>query len=721
MSSTRRIHFRTCTLCEAMCGLRLTLEDERVVDLRGDPLDPGSQGHICPKAWALVDLQDDPDRIARPLRRKGRDFEQVPWDEALDEAAERLDALRVAHGPNSRAIYLGNPTIHNLGAMAFGPALMRALGTQNRFSATSVDQLPHMVVAQQMWGHPLLLPVPDLDRTDLLVIMGANPAVSAGSLMGAPGFPKRMRALRERGGCLWVFDPRRSETARLADVHHFVKPGSDGWLLLAILRRLIARGAQPPRMGLPVDGLTTLQAALAELADFDLFARTGVPQSVADEVADALRDTPKAALYGRMGLSTQRFGTLCQWLINLINLFAGQLDREGGVLFSAPAVETRDAPRGMGVSRAGFGRFTSRVRGLPAFGGELPVACLAEEILTPGDGQVRGLVTFAGNPVLSTPNGRRLDEALASLDFMLSIDLYLNETTRHAHLILPPAPPLARSHYDLALHLLATRDTAKYSPPCFDKDAGAKDDWQILSGLARRLLRRSGAPRSVRATAAALHALGPEGILGLGLRLGPHGVRAWPPRRGLSLAKLRERPHGVDLGPRRAGTLPERVPKGTHLNLAPERLLADLKRLASEARSSAEDGAQSLALIGRRQLRSNNSWLHNSERLMRGGDRCSVMVHPDDATRLGLTHGGRAEIRTEVGAVIALVEVTAEMMPGVVSLPHGFGHDRDGARLRVASRAPGVSLNDLSSELRLDEASGNAAFSGQPVQLRPSD
>jgi len=691
-----------------MCGLRLELQGDEVVDLRGDARDPGSRGHVCPKAWALVDLERDPDRLRRPLRRVGRDFEEISWDEALDEAADRLHALGRAHGPDCRAVYLGNPTIHNLGAMAFAPAFLRALGTRNRFSATSVDQLPHMLVAYLMWGHQLLLPVPDIDRTQFLVLLGSNPAVSAGSLMGAPGFNKRMRKLRERGGRLWVFDPRRSETAALADAHHFVRPGSDAWLLLSVLRRLIARGARPPEMGLPIDGLASLRAALDAFPDFDLERLTGVSSSTACEVADALLDTPRAALYGRMGLSTQPFGALCQWLVSLINLFAGQLDRVGGLLFSAPAVETRNAPKGMGVGRGSFGRYKSRVRALPEFGGELPVACLAEEILEPGDGRIRALVTFAGNPVLSTPNGRKLDRALSGLDFMLSVDPYLNETSRHAHLILPPVGPLSRGHYDLALQLLATRDTAKYSPPCFEKDSGERHDWQILSGLTRRLLRLSSAPASARLTAGVLEKLGPEGILDLGLRFGP--------RRGLSLAKLKASPHGVDLGPRRARTLAERAPKGTRIQLAPEALVADLGRLvAAQGQTSADE---ELALIGRRQLRSNNSWLHNCERLMRGRDRCTARLHPEDAARLGLEAGVLAELRTDAGSVVVPVELSDEMMPGVVSLPHGFGHDREGTRLRVASAKPGVSLNDLSSELRLDQASGTAAFSGQPVRVR---
>ncbi len=707
-------HYRACNLCEAICGLEIRLDGGEIAAIRGDRNDPLSRGHVCPKAVALQDLHRDPDRLRHPLRREpGSDrWRRIGWDEAFDLGASRIREVQSAHGRDAVAAYLGNPNVHNYGSLLFGPPLLRALKTRNRFSATSVDQLPHHLAAYLMFGHMLLLPIPDLDRSDFLLVLGANPAVSNGSLMTAPDVKKRLREIRRRGGRVVVIDPRRSETARLADRHHFIRPGTDALLLAALIHTLFDEDlAAPGRLAEHVDGSGTVREIVAR------FAPEAVAGAVAIEAAEIRRlardfcAARSAVCYGRMGASVQEFGSLCHWWINAFNLLSGNLDRPGGAMLTRPAVDVVARRYGGG----GFGRWKSRVRGLPEFGGELPSAALAEEILTPGEGQVRALVTAAGNPVLSTPNGRRLEEALPALDFMLSIDFYLNETTRHAHLILPPTAALEHDHYDLVFHLLAIRNTARYSEPLFAPAEDTRHDWQILHQLRRRLdRRRSPAARFERWLAGKL---GPKGLLALALRAGPYG--SWNPfAGGLTLRRLRRSPHGVDLGPLEP-CLPGRLKtRDRRIDLAPEALVADVERLGrrlGELRSG--DG---LVLIGRRQVRSNNSWMHNYERLMRGRDRCTLLMHPDDAERLGVAGSERVAVSSRVGRVEAPLELSDEIMPGVVSLPHGWGHHRPGVRLGVAASRPGVSVNDLTDETRIDRLSGNAALSGVPVTVEPA-
>jgi anaerobic selenocysteine-containing dehydrogenase len=724
-SAASRVHFRTCNLCEAMCGLRIELEGNHITSIRGDEEDPFSRGHICPKALALKDLYEDPDRLRHPMRRTASGWEQVSWDDALDEAARRLHATQREHGRNAVAAYLGNPNVHNLGNILFAPELLRTLRSRNRFSATSVDQLPHQLVAYLMFGHQLLVPIPDIDRTRYMLVLGANPLASNGSLMTAPDVRARLRAIQQRGGRVVVLDPRRTETARIADTHVFIRPGTDALALLALLHVAVVEGTpRPGPLAAHVEGLEAVRELARDFTPERVAAHTGVPANVLRGIARDFLAAEGAVCYGRMGLSTQPFGSLCQWLINVLNTVTGNLDREGGAMFTLPAFDIVGGPRALGLGRGSLGRWKSRVRGLPEFGGELPSAALAEEILTPGEGRVRALITLAGNPVLSTPNGSQLERALGELDFMVSIDPYLNETTRHAHLILPPVSPLERSHYDVAFHVLAVRNTAKYSPALFEPGPDARHDWQILLGLQHRLeALRKGRP-SLRATLKhqALSRLGPERLLDLGLRLGPHGARFHPLKQGLSLAKLRASPHGVDLGPLKP-CLPQRLQTKDHrIHLAPEPLVADVRRLRErfleDAAPEVRDGE--LLLIGRRHLRDNNSWMHNVPSLLKGKPRCTLMVHPEDAARLGLADGADATITSRVGAVTVPVAVTDEVMPGVVSLPHGYGHGRQGARLQVAAEHAGASINDLTDDRALDAVSGNAAFSGTPVRVRPA-
>ncbi|MEM7137510.1 MAG: molybdopterin oxidoreductase family protein [Myxococcota bacterium] len=719
MTRKRSTHYRTCNLCEAMCGLEVQIEGDRVVSLRGDERDVFSQGHICPKAMALKDLYEDPDRLKQPVRRVGDRWEPLGWDDAFDLAIDRIDAIQQEHGRDAVGLYFGNPNAHNFGTLVYGPALFRALGSKNRFSASSCDQLPLMLAAYFMFGHQLRFPIPDVDRTDYMMLIGANPLASNGSIMSAPGIKKRLQRIQERGGKIVAVDPRKSETARLADEHVFVKPGTDALFLLGLLHEITATGIDLGRLGEHVKNVDRIIEIAKSYPPVQTEAVTGVPAATVKRLAKEFRQSRTAVAYGRVGACTQEFGGLCMWLINALNALTGNLDCPGGAMFSTPAVDTLQQVAGFGVGRGSYGRWRSRVRGLPEFGGELPSAVMAEEMLTEGPGQIRAMVTLAGNPVLSTPNGGRLDDAFESLDFTLAIDFFINETTRHADLILPPVSPIQRSHYDLALYLVAVRNTAKYSPPPFPPKKGELDDWQILSELSSRLAsKRHGKLSKQYLAARAMQKAGPERVLDLGLRLGPYGQRLKPVGTGASLAKLRKQQHGIDFGPLQP-VFPQGLPKEHGaIDLAPDLFVDDLDRLHARFASGTAVGKDKLLLIGRRHLRSNNSWMHNSARLMKGKSRCTAMLNPADALRIGISDGSMISVCSRVGEVTLPAEVTDDMMAGVVSIPHGFGHGRDGVQLQVAKGHPGVSLNDLTDDHAVDLLSGNAAFSGVPVTVR---
>lgn len=718
MSPKSTVHYRTCNLCEAMCGVEVEIEGKDVLSIRGDAQDVFSRGHVCPKATALKDLYDDPDRLRQPMRRVGDRWEPLSWDDAFDEVVDRIDRIQAEHGRDSVGVYLGNPNAHNFGTMVFGPPFLRALGSKNRFSATSCDQLPLMLASYFMYGHQLLFPVPDVNRTDFMMLIGANPLASNGSIMAAPGIKKRLEAISHRGGKVVVVDPRRCETARIADEHVFIQPGTDALFLLGLLHEVCKVGIDLGRLSSPVKNLDRIVEIAKGFSPEQSEAITGVPADTVRRLAMELRAAPKAVLYGRVGACTQEFGGLCMWLINVLNAVTGNLDEPGGSLFSTPAIDVLGAVGGFGAGRGSYGRWRSRVRSLPEFGGELPSSTMAEEILSEGEGRIRAMITIAGNPVLSTPNGAQLDRAFASLDFAVSIDFFINETSRHADIILPPVSPIQRSHYDLALYLTAVRNVSKYSPPPFELEEGELDDWQILTDLTCRLAaRRHGKLSKQYLTARATQKAGPERVLDLGLRLGPYGKGLNPLATGLSLKKLRKNPHGLDLGPLQP-SLPDRIPEQHGpIDLAPDIFVQDLERLRDRFLSGSASNDGRLLLIGRRHLRSNNSWMHNTERLMKGKPRCTLMINPSDAERLGVKPGDPVTVTSRVGQVTAPAEITEDMMSGVVSLPHGFGHGRDGVQLRVATDHPGVSVNDLTDEQMLDTLSGNAAFSGVPVTV----
>ncbi|MDH3484761.1 MAG: molybdopterin oxidoreductase family protein [Myxococcales bacterium] len=718
MSSNPTTHYRTCNLCEAMCGLEIEVAGDQVTSIRGDEQDVFSRGHICPKATALKDLYDDPDRLKAPVRRVGNRWEPISWDEAFDETVDRLHEVQEKHGRSAIGLYFGNPNAHNFGTLVYGPAFFRGLGTKNRFSASSCDQWPLMLASYFMFGHQLRFPVPDVDRTDYMMLIGANPIASNGSIMSAPGIKKRLEGIQKRGGKVVVVDPRRTETARIADEHVFVKPGTDALFLLGLLHEVTAAGVDLGRLAQHVKNVDRMIEIAKGYPPRQTADVTGVPATTVKRLAREFREAPKAVAYGRVGACTQEFGGQCMWLINALNALTGNLDEPGGSMFATPAIDTMRKIGGFGLGRGSYGRWKSRVRGLPEFGGELPSSVMAEEILTEGPGQIRAMVTLAGNPILSTPNGGRLDKAFESLDFTLAIDFFINETTRHADIILPPVSPIQRSHYDLALYLVAVRNSANYSPPLFEPQEGELDDWQILSELSCRLAaKRHGKLSKEYLAARAMHKAGPERVLDLGLRLGPYGQRLKPFGPGISLAKLKKKPHGVDFGPLQP-TLPEGLlEEHGPIDIAPDLFVEDLDRLHARFASGTRDDGDQLLLIGRRHLRSNNSWMHNTSRLMKGKSRCTLMISPTDAERLGVKSGGMVVVRSRVGEVTAPAEVTDDMMVGVVSLPHGFGHGRAGVQLSVATNHPGVSLNDLTDDQAIDLLSGNAAFSGVPVTV----
>ena len=702
----------SCVLCEAMCGLEVSLDGAgEVTGIRGHDADPLSRGHVCPKALALPDLQDDPDRLRRPLVRDEHGIlREATWDEAVRRAAALLVGVQREHGDDALAVYLGNPNVHSLGALTHHPTLIRLLRTRNRYSATSVDQLPHHVVAHALYGHQFLLPVPDIDRTDLLVLVGHNPMASNGSLWTVPAFPRRRRELAARGGRLVVLDPRRTETAKVADEHHFVRPGSDAVVLLALVREVLDLGLARPAAY--VDGVERVRELVEPFTPEVAERASGMPAPAVRALARTLGEAPSAAVHARMGASTQVFGVLAQWAAQVLSVITGNLDRPGGTMFTSPAVDI--VGRGI-LGPGGFSRRRTRVRGLPGFGGELPVSALAEEMTTPGEGQVRALLTLAGNPVSSTPAGHRLDTAIAGLDAYVAVDFYVNETTRHADVILPPTGPLERDHYDLVFHALAVRDTVRFTPALLPKEPGTRHGWEIARDLGLAVLRergtalrerlsRRGAETEVRLRTS------PTRQLDVLLRTGGAG---------LSVAKVAAAPGGLDLGPLRP-RLPERLrTPAKRVDLAAEVALRDLPRLGAAVDGTDARPRDALLLIGRRHQRDDNSWLHNTQRLTRGRPRHALLAHPDDLAVRGIRDGDLVRVRSAVGTVEVEVAATDDVMRGVVSLPHGYGHRRDGVRLREATRLPGVSVNDLTDPSVVDEASGNAVLNGVPVTVEP--
>ena len=730
---TETLAYRVCPLCEATCGLEISFRDGEAVSLRGDKDHVLSHGFLCPKAIGVLHVESDPDRVRSPLIRRDGELREAAWDEAFAEVERRLTPIIEARGRNAVAAYLGNPNVHNLAGSMYLPVLLRGLGTRNIYSASTVDQMPKQVSSALMFGGGLSIPIPDVDRTQYLLMLGANPMESNGSLLTAPDMRGRLRALRARGGRLVVLDPRRTRTAELADEHHFIRPGSDAQLLAAMAHVILAEGlATPGRLTEHTAGLDRIGKLLAAFTPEAVAPVCRIDADTIRRLARDLAAAPSAAVYGRIGTTTQEFGTLASWLVDVLNLLTGNLDREGGAMFTMAAAGARNTiGRGPGRGMP-LRRWQSRVRGLPEVFGELPVVCLAEEIDTPGEGQVRALFTVAGNPALSTPNAARLRAALDQLDLVVSVDLYVNETTSRADVILPPPPALSRSHYDLSFTQLSLRNYAVYNAAAQPLEAGQLDEWEVLLKLgaiamglgasatvdeldemvARQQVEVAVAVpgsrlagRSVEEVLAELSPRrGPERLLDLMLMAGPYDLR---------LRDLEAAPHGVDLGP-----LQPRIPEvlrtaSLKIELTPEPIVEDLPRL----RATLSRNGSGLVLIGRRHLRSNNSWMHNVEVLVRGPQRCTAQLHPEDAARLDVRDGDTVRVTSRTGSVEVAAEVTDTVMPGVVSIPHGWGHDDPEARMRVAAEHAGVNCNVLVDESQVDPLSGNAVLNGVPVAV----
>ena len=751
-----RIAYRTCPLCEAGCGLEITVKPgatgEEVSRIRGDLADVFSHGFICPKGSALKQLHEDPDRLRKPLvKRNGRHVE-VEWDEAWAEVAGRLQDVIERRGREALGVYLGNPGAHSLSAMLYNRMLLQGLGTRRRFSASTVDQMPKQVAAGYMFGTGVSVAVPDLDRTDYLLMLGANPFASNGSLCTAPDFPGRIKAIRERGGTVVVVDPRRTRTVEEADRWLAIAPSTDGLFLMAIVNVLFAEGlvSVTDRLKPLLAGLDTVEELCRQFSPESVATATGLTAEDITRVAREIAAAPTAVVYGRIGTTTNEFGTTTSWLVDVVNILTGNLDEPGGAMFTRPVLGN-PTTRGAGGKGSGFriGRGGGRtiVSGYPEVMGEYPAAALAEEINEAGDESIAALITVAGNPVLSTPHSRQLTDALDRLELMISVDMYLNETTRHADVILPVPSQLQRDHYDVLLLQFAIRNVANYSTAVLPLDDGQPDEWEILAklgaiaqgfgpdvdpsivddGAIEGLVRHSVAdPTSpihgrdadeIRSTLDSNQRRGPARMLDFMLQTGPHGAAFGSNPGGASLDLLLANPHGVDFG-----ALEPRLPEALRtrsgaIEMAPAELVADVDRLLDFVESARDRG---MVLIGRRHLKSNNSWMHNVRVLTKGSMSCSLMIHPDDAADLGLTDGASATVTSRVGAVTVPIEITDDIRPGVVSLPHGWGHSEPGTGMRVAAEKPGVNSNVLTDDRALDPLSGTSVLNGIPVTVVPA-
>ena len=707
------VHYGICDFCDSACGLEIEMEGDQIIAIRGDHKDRFSRGHICPKGIAHQDLFNDPDRLRRPVRKKGSEWEEVSWEEALEEAGRSLAEVQRKYGRDALALYYGNPIGHNYGSLLCLVPFVKGFRTKNVYSATSVDQLTRMLVSLLVFGNQAVLPIPDIERTDYFLILGANPVVSNGSIMTASDCRNRLIEMRKRGAKIVVVDPRRNETAKIADAHYFIRPGTDALFLLSLLNVMFEEGlSNPGPLEQRINGLDRIKEISKGFPPSRAAKATGLSEADIRAIAVEFASAKKAVCYGRRGTSTQEFGSLATWLIDAVNVATGNVDRPGGVMFTTPAVDL------VGLSKilrqpGYFNRWKSRVSGLPEFNGEFPAAVFAEEIETPGPGQIRALVTNAGNPALSLRNTKRIERALKRLEFMVAIDFYINETTRYADLILPPTSPLETDHYPLLEHAMAIRNVAHYAPPVFQKPEGAKHNWEVMLDLLYHVEKHSGALSASVGwiKRKALYGLSPERQLNLLLRLGPHK---------LSLGKLKREPHGMDLGPLEPRLEKVICTRDGKINLVPPELVKDLDRLEKRIESWSAPPPDEFLLVSRRTLRSNNSWMHNSLRLVKGKPDCSLIISKTDAERLGLEKGRPVRLSTGIGEISVPAEITDDIMPGVVSMPFGWGHDQEGVKLRVAREHPGVNVNEVTDEKLYDEFSGISVLDGIPVKVAGS-
>jgi anaerobic selenocysteine-containing dehydrogenase len=729
--------FRTCPTCEASCGLRLEVDrrQRRVISVKGDPQDVRTGGYVCAKSQAFRYIYEDPERLRRPVRRVGDKWREIGWEEALDEVAGRLREVRERHGKDAIAMYYGNPNGHNFHTQLYTQLFIAMLDTERFFSAGSVDQQPQNLVCELLFGDPWMFPVPDLARTDYFVCMGANPAVSQGSLMGVADARGKIEAISGRGGRVVVIDPRRTETAQIADRHLFIRPGTDALLLFAWVHELFATdGVDPGRLAAFTDGVDAVRQLAAGFTPEAVAGATGVDPADLRRLVKEFVSAASPVLYGRIGLCTQEFGTLASWLVYVINILTGRLDAVGGSLFGRPATgqfEPTDEEHTLQ-----YGRFRSRARGFPEYMNMLPASCMAEELECSGEDAVHAMITVAGNPVLSVPNGKRVGAALERLDFVVALDFYINETTRHADIILPSTTQLEHSNYEFLFAAWQQGNYARYSPAVFEPEGQSRHQYQLFLEILARMngmaaadlnaMMLDGMIARVTSSAAFSHLDASdikartaghedaERLLDIMLRAGPYGDRFEEGAEGLTLERVKAAPHGIELGP-----LEPQLPRilrtpGRRIPLVHELLSADVPRL----RRRLGEERPGMLLIGRRHIRDMNSWLHNIEQYVRGRNRCTLLVHPADAERIGLVDGGRALVRSGVGEQQVEVAVSDEVMPGVVSLPHGFGHGTGNTRQSVAARHhPGVSANDLVDDAPLDMPSGTSVVNGVAVEV----
>ena len=680
-----------------MCGLEITHKGKEIIAIKGDKKDVFSKGHICPKAVALKDLYFDKDRLKTPIKKTKNGWIDISWEDALDEVANKLMVIQKKYGQDAVATYQGNPNVHNVGLMLYGKPFIKALKTKQKYTATSVDQLPHHIASLLMFGHQMMIPIPDLDRTDYLLILGANPAVSNGSMLTAPNFSKRIKDIKKRGGKVINIDPRFTETSKISTKHHFIKPGKDALFLLALIHVIFTKKLfQKGHLESHIKNWNLVQDLTTDFTPEKVENQVGISAKSITKIAIDFAKSETAVCYGRLGVSVQEFGGLCIWLVNVLNLITDNTDKVGGAMFTLPAIDLVGMSAMQGKTGS-FNRYQSKVRNLPEYSGEFPVATLSDEIL---ENNIKAFVAIAGNPVLSTPNGTKLEKALTQLEFMVSIDIYLNETSKHADIILPTTTGLETSHYDLAFHQLALRNTAKYSQNLFDKKENQRHDWQVLNTLTEKIT-------GVKNPAT------PENMLDYMLQFSPYK------NENLSIKKLKDNPNGIDFGKLKPCLTKRIFSSDKKINLVPKEFLVDLQRLKNQLEDNNKQKSTNYPfyLIGRRQLRNNNSWMHNMELLIKGKNRCTLLINAKDASNLMFKDKQIVTVSSVVGSVKISVEISNEMMQGVVSIPHGFGHDREGINMKLAQKNAGVSINDLTNDMQIDKLTGNADFSGTKVKI----
>ena len=728
-SKQSQFHYRTCHLCETMCGIEVEHDGKNIIAIRGDQNDVLSKGNICPKATGLQDIHTDPDRLRKPLIRQRIDpakksdkdgWREVEWDEAINFAAEGVAATQRRHGTGAAGSYCGRSTAHNIGALLGVNLLRKGLETRHIYTGSTCDQVPHNFAWHHMLGHQFFATVPDIDRTDYFLMLGTNPKISNGAMMstGANAY-KKLNAIRERGGKAVLIDPRRNETAPYCDEHHFIKPNTDALLLIGLIKSIIDNGLTD--LGRLEPYIVGYEQVVRMIDDFELnqIARaTGISVETIERLAREFADADKAVCYGRTGVSMVEFGGLCLWLIMVLNIITGNLDKPGGMMFPRNAIDSLPA------TSSSYDRYRSRIRQRPEFGGEFPMAILGDEILTPGDGQLKALVALAGNMVLSMADGNHTERALSALDFMVSIDPYLNETTRFADVILPPAGPFEKQHYDLFYHTYDTINWAKYSPALFKPKGKVYTDYEIIGELMEGIRAKRATSLVQRLTVRVTgwisrKLLSVDRIIDLGLRFGPYGSGINPfNTTGLNLKRLKKAPHGVFLG-ELTPCLPKRLfTSDKTIRLAPQPMLDDLPRLKAhldKLQSQAEE-TDTLQIISRLTNRT-LGWMHHSHRLVKGRNPVELIMHPEDARARSITTNTVVRVSTERDAIEVPVRISDDIMPGVVCLPHLWGHNRPGTRQRVANATPGASYNDLTSVATIDELTGNAIFNGVRVHV----